>query len=86
MQITQKILSQAEYPEFSAELRHLEIQMNLEYQESHEFFEDTFGSLYSLGEIFSLRDIFSLLISNPELIDINRKVQASYLKKPAPLN
>jgi len=62
--------------------------MTLDYPEDYEFFKAIFERLYSPGKVFSLRDIISLLMSNPQLIDINRKAQATYLehlKKSAPV-
>jgi len=81
-------LFKVEYLEVSAELRHPEMRMTLDYPEDYEFFKAIFDRLYLPGEVFSLRDIISLLRSNPELIDINKKAQAAYLKhlkKSAPV-
>jgi spore coat polysaccharide biosynthesis protein SpsF len=76
------------YLEIEEELRHPEIRMTLDYPEDYEFFKAIFDRLYSPGEVFSLRDIISLLRDNPELMNINRKAQAAYLrhiKKSAPV-
>ena len=81
-------LFKVEYLEVSAELRHPEMRMTLDYNEDYQFFKEIFNRLYRPGKIFSLRDIISLLISNPQLIDINRNVQEAYmehLKKSAPV-
>jgi len=81
-------LFKVEYMQVPAELRHPEIRMTLDYPEDYEFSKAIFDRLYSPGEVFSLRDIISMLISNPELIDINRNVQEAYmehLKKSAPV-
>jgi spore coat polysaccharide biosynthesis protein SpsF len=81
-------LFKVEYLEVPAELRHPEMRMTLDYPEDYDFFKAIFDRLYSPGEVFSLRDIISLLISNPHLMEINRKAQAAYLehlKKSAPV-
>jgi spore coat polysaccharide biosynthesis protein SpsF len=81
-------LFKVEYLEVPAELRHPEIRMTLDYPEDYEFIKAIFDRLYSPGKVFSLRDILSLLRDNPELMDINRKMQEAYiehLKKSAPV-
>jgi spore coat polysaccharide biosynthesis protein SpsF len=81
-------LFKVEYLEVPAELRHPEMRLTLDYPEDYELFKAIFDRLYSPGKVFRLRDIVSLLLSNPELMDMNKKAQAAYLehlKKSAPV-
>jgi len=77
-----------EYLEADEGLRHPEMRMTLDYPEDYEFFREVFNRLYNPGRAFTLREAVSLLLANPELMEINGKAQAAYLrhlKKSAPI-
>lgn len=62
------------------DLRHPEIRMTLDYQEDFDFFKAIFDKLYQPGKVFTLAQIMGLLKDQPEIIDLNKKVQQAYLE------
>lgn len=85
---TETGLFKVEYIKMEEELRRPEVRMTLDYPEDLRFFERVFEELGSDGRFFSLREVLALLKEKPEIMEINRGVQAAYeehLKKSAPV-
>jgi spore coat polysaccharide biosynthesis protein SpsF len=55
--------------------------MTLDYPEDYEFFKTIYSHLYKQGDFFSLSEILSLLKKNPEIIEINKKMQEKYQQR-----
>ena len=69
-----------EHLEAKGELKHPEIRMTLDYPEDYDFFKEVLKRLYEPGKLLPLRDIISFLENNPQITDINKNAQESYLK------
>lgn len=85
---TETGLFKIEQIEAEEALRRPEVRMTLDYPEDFRFFERIFAELGAGCRFFSLREILALLERKPEIIEINRGVQAAYeehLKKSAPV-
>jgi spore coat polysaccharide biosynthesis protein SpsF len=61
--------------------RHDTARLTLDYPVDLEFFTRIFEALYRPGEIFGLPETVAFLRDNPELIDINRDVEAEYWRR-----
>jgi len=59
--------------------KHPEIRMTLDYPEDLQFFRETLNKINSGNEILHLNKIIKFLLKNPEIIDINKKMQEKYL-------
>lgn len=71
-------LFKVEYLEAWEDVRRPEFRMTLDYPEDLEFFREVFRRLHTPGKIISLREVVKLLEENPEIPEINRKVQKAY--------
>lgn len=69
------------YLKADEDLRHPEFRMTLDYPEDLEFFKAVFKKLYVRGKIFSLREVVRLLERNPDITEINKRVQKLYEEK-----
>jgi spore coat polysaccharide biosynthesis protein SpsF len=59
-------------------LRHPEIRMTLDYQEDYQFFKAVFKELYRPGEPVRLRDAIRVILSRPEIREMNAGLDEKY--------
>lgn len=60
--------------------RRPDLRMTLDYPQDFDFFKEIFKHLYQSGQVFSLVAILQLLDAHPEIVAINREIQAIYEK------
>lgn len=61
-----------------AELRHPDIRMTLDYAEDLQFFDAIFHELYTPGKPVRLRDAVRLILSRPDIREINSGLEERY--------
>jgi spore coat polysaccharide biosynthesis protein SpsF len=63
--------------------QHPKARLTLDYPMDLELFRKIFGALYRPGEVFTLMEAIAFLNGHPELVEMNRAVDAEYWRRTA---
>ena len=77
------LCNHAEIAPLSPDHVHQTARLTLDYPEDIELFRRIFAALYRPGEVFGLTETVAFLRDDPELVEINRKVEQAYWSRMA---